>query len=95
MTREDAFVGKADSRMWQPSTKAPLGSKDENISPEEAKKIVGERWAGKIESLALAVYKTAHAFAVSNFQEPFHAFPLAIFEWLDEEIRPRDAGSCP
>jgi len=55
--------------MWQPSTKAPPGSKDENISPDEARKIVGERWARKIESLALNIYKTAHTYAVSNLQE--------------------------
>ena len=42
--------------------------RDENISPDEATKIVGEKWAVKIESLALKIYKTAHEFAVSAFQ---------------------------
>ncbi|MCJ1252020.1 Bifunctional purine biosynthetic protein ade1 [Trapelia coarctata] len=60
------FAGKTDIRMSQPSTKAPPGSKDENISPDEARKIVGERWAWKIESLALNIYKTAHTYAMER-----------------------------
>lgn len=49
----------------KPSTKAPAGEKDENISPEEAKKIIGEKYAARIEELALKIYKAAHGYAVS------------------------------
>ena len=46
-----------------------MGEKDENISPEQARDIVGDRWADKIENLALKIYKVAHAYAVS-FEPP-------------------------
>lgn len=62
-------AGKADIRMLQPSTKAPPGQKDENITRDQARRLVG-RWAERIEDLALEIYKTAHAYAVSNFEEP-------------------------
>ncbi|KAF6218217.1 hypothetical protein HO133_006178 [Letharia lupina] len=52
--------------IYTPSTKAPPGFHDENISPEEARKIVGEKWAGEIENLALSIYKTAHSFAMER-----------------------------
>ncbi|KAJ2978100.1 hypothetical protein NUW58_g7601 [Xylaria curta] len=49
--------------IYTPSTKAPVGEKDENITPEQARKIVGDKYADKIERLALAIYKAAHAYA--------------------------------
>ncbi|GAD92176.1 phosphoribosyl-aminoimidazole-succinocarboxamide synthase [Paecilomyces variotii No. 5] len=55
-----------DGPIYTPSTKAELGDHDENIHPDQAAKIVGERYASKIESLALALYKTAHTYALSR-----------------------------
>ncbi|KAI1827596.1 SAICAR synthase-like protein [Xylaria intraflava] len=52
--------------IYTPSTKAPAGEKDENISPEQARNIVGDKYADKIESLALAIYKAAHAYALEK-----------------------------
>ncbi|KAI1437859.1 SAICAR synthase-like protein [Xylaria sp. CBS 124048] len=52
--------------IYTPSTKAPVGEKDENITPEQARKIVGEKYADKIENLALSVYKAAHAYALER-----------------------------
>ncbi|KAJ9132553.1 Phosphoribosylaminoimidazole-succinocarboxamide synthase [Pleurostoma richardsiae] len=52
--------------IYTPSTKAELGEHDENISPEQARKIVGDKYADKIESLALAIYKAAHAYALER-----------------------------
>lgn len=49
--------------IYTPSTKAELGDKDINISPEEARKIVGEKYADRIEQLALACYKAGAAYA--------------------------------
>lgn len=49
--------------IYTPSTKAELGQHDENISTEEAAKIVGEKYAKRIEELALQVYKTAREYA--------------------------------
>lgn len=48
---------KLETPLWTPSTKAEVGDKDENISPEEATKIVGEKYAKKIEELSLKVYQ--------------------------------------
>ncbi|KAK7431952.1 Bifunctional purine biosynthetic protein ade1 [Neonectria magnoliae] len=52
--------------IYTPSTKAPAGEKDENISPEQARKIVGDKYADKIENLALTIYKAAHAYALER-----------------------------
>ncbi|GAB1315388.1 Bifunctional purine biosynthetic protein ade1 [Madurella fahalii] len=49
--------------IYTPSTKAELGDKDINISPEEARKIVGDKYASQIEELALACYKAGAAYA--------------------------------
>ena len=52
--------------MYTPSTKAELGQHDENISTEEAAKIVGEKYAQKIEDLSLQIYKVAKEYAKSK-----------------------------
>jgi phosphoribosylaminoimidazole-succinocarboxamide synthase len=49
--------------IYTPSTKAELGDKDINISPDEARKIVGDKYASRIEELALACYKAGAAYA--------------------------------
>jgi phosphoribosylaminoimidazole-succinocarboxamide synthase len=48
---------KLETPLWTPSTQAEVGDKDENISPEEATKIVGEKYAKKIEELSWKVYQ--------------------------------------
>jgi phosphoribosylaminoimidazole-succinocarboxamide synthase len=53
---------KLPSPLWTPSTKAELGEKDENISPEQARKLIGdEKVASAIEELSLKVYTEAAA----------------------------------
>ncbi|KAL2057888.1 hypothetical protein ABVK25_001505 [Lepraria finkii] len=52
--------------LWTPSTKAELGNKDENISPEEAAKIVGKEYADQIEALSLQIYEKASAYALER-----------------------------
>ena len=49
--------------IYTPSTKAELGQHDENISTEEATKIVGEKYAKRIEELSLQIYKVAKEYA--------------------------------
>lgn len=57
---------KLPTPLWTPSTKAEIGGKDENISPEAARKIIGDPTiAGKIEELSLAIYSAAAARAES------------------------------
>ncbi|CAD0099612.1 unnamed protein product [Aureobasidium mustum] len=57
MPRDLQESQKLEKPLWTPSTKAEVGDKDENISPEEATKIVGEKYAKKIEELSLKVYQ--------------------------------------
>ncbi|KAH7324321.1 hypothetical protein B0I35DRAFT_348778 [Stachybotrys elegans] len=54
---------KLPQPIYTPSTKAEIGEKDENISPDEARKIVGDKYAARIEELALACYNAGAAYA--------------------------------
>ena len=49
--------------IYTPSTKAELGQKDVNITPAEARAIVGDKYASRIEDLVLACYKAGAAYA--------------------------------
>ncbi|KAJ9624015.1 Bifunctional purine biosynthetic protein ade1 [Taxawa tesnikishii (nom. ined.)] len=57
---------KLEQPLWTPSTKAEVGGKDENISPEKARELVGEKYAKKIEELSLKVYQTARDYAAAR-----------------------------
>ncbi|KAK4168610.1 putative phosphoribosylaminoimidazole-succinocarboxamide synthase [Cladorrhinum sp. PSN259] len=52
--------------IYTPSTKAELGQHDENISPEQAAKIVGDKYASRIEELALKVYNAGAEYAAER-----------------------------
>ncbi|OTB15320.1 hypothetical protein K445DRAFT_318153 [Daldinia sp. EC12] len=49
--------------IYTPSTKAPLGQHDENISREQAATIVGEKYASRIEDLALKIFRAGQEYA--------------------------------
>lgn len=48
---------KLEKALWTPSTKAEVGDKDENITPEKAREVVGEKYAKKVEEMSLMVYE--------------------------------------
>jgi len=51
---------KLPQPLWTPSTKAEVGGKDENISPEKAREIIAdEKIASKVEEFSLAIYTAA------------------------------------
>ncbi|KAF1934344.1 phosphoribosylaminoimidazole-succinocarboxamide synthase [Didymella exigua CBS 183.55] len=51
---------KLPQPLWTPSTKAELGDKDENISPEKAREIIADaKIAARVEQLSLAIYEAA------------------------------------
>jgi phosphoribosylaminoimidazole-succinocarboxamide synthase len=51
---------KLPEPLWTPSTKAEVGGKDENISPEKARALIGdEKIAQRVEELSLAIYSAA------------------------------------
>lgn len=52
--------------IYTPSTKAEAGQNDENISVEKAAEIVGEKYAQRIEELALQLYKAARDYALER-----------------------------
>ena len=49
--------------IYTPSTKAEAGQNDQNIHPSEAAKIVGQKYASRIEQLALSLYTAARDYA--------------------------------
>ena len=50
---------KLPTPIWTPSTKAPAGQHDENISQERACTIVGEKFGKMIEELSIQIYEVA------------------------------------
>jgi len=54
---------KLPHAIYTPSTKAELGEKDMNITPDQAREIVGEKYASRIEELVLACYKVGAEYA--------------------------------
>ncbi|KAJ5766522.1 uncharacterized protein N7511_004138 [Penicillium nucicola] len=54
-----------DGPIYTPSTKAEQGEHDENIHPDQAAAILGEH-AETVASLAIQLYKTAHAYALER-----------------------------
>lgn len=58
---------KLDHPIWTPSTKAEAGEKDENISPEKARELVGEEAARKVEEASLRVYEMVCSLLPSFF----------------------------
>lgn len=51
---------KLPEPLWTPSTKAEVGGKDENISPEKARSMIGDaKIAQRVEELSLAIYSAA------------------------------------
>jgi len=57
---------KLEKPLWTPSTKAEVGEKDENISPKQAAKIVGQEYADKIAALSLQIYTAARDYATER-----------------------------
>ncbi|KAG9314035.1 hypothetical protein JVU11DRAFT_4814 [Chiua virens] len=56
---------KLDEPVVTPSTKAEQGAHDENISPEQAARLLGEELYKRVAGIALDLYKTAAAHALS------------------------------
>jgi phosphoribosylaminoimidazole-succinocarboxamide synthase len=52
--------------LYTPSTKAEAGQNDQNIHPSEAAVLVGEKYAQRIENLAIKLYTTARDYAAER-----------------------------
>lgn len=57
---------KFERPLFTPSTKAELGTHDENISLEEMKKIVGDKMAGEIARISIELYQRAADYALQK-----------------------------
>ncbi|KAK9471878.1 SAICAR synthetase [Dipodascopsis tothii] len=57
---------KLDTPLFTPSTKADQGEHDINIHPSEVPKIIGEKYAKRVEELALTLYSKAADFAAER-----------------------------
>ncbi|KAF6759362.1 hypothetical protein DFP72DRAFT_884951 [Ephemerocybe angulata] len=57
---------KLPKPLFTPSTKAEQGDHDENISPEQAAKIVGQELLDKISEVALKLYSAAAEYALTR-----------------------------
>lgn len=57
---------KFEKPLFTPSTKAELGTHDENISLEQMRTIVGDEMADKIASICLNLYTTAADYALTK-----------------------------
>jgi phosphoribosylaminoimidazole-succinocarboxamide synthase len=59
-------AGKLPHPLFTPSTKAEMGAHDENISPDQAAKILGTEIAGKVAEMSLMLYIHGAEFAASR-----------------------------
>lgn len=59
MQQSEAFP----TPLYTPSTKAEQGDHDENIHPDEARRLVGAKVADRVEELALQLYAAARDYA--------------------------------
>lgn len=50
---------KLPAPLWTPSTKAEAGEKDENITPDRARELIGKEVAQEVERLSLQLYSAA------------------------------------
>ncbi|KAI4153085.1 MAG: hypothetical protein LQ341_000594 [Variospora aurantia] len=63
LRESEAFPG---GPIYTPSTKADMGDHDENIHPDTAARVVGARYAQRIEELSLSLYQCAAAYALER-----------------------------
>ena len=57
---------KLPEPIFTPSTKAPMGEHDENISFEEAKRLIGADLADKVKRAAIGLYSEAAEYALTK-----------------------------
>ncbi len=54
---------KLEPALFTPSTKAELGEHDENITVEQAKKLLGAQIAAKVEDISLRIFEAGRSYA--------------------------------
>jgi phosphoribosylaminoimidazole-succinocarboxamide synthase len=87
--------------IFTPSTKADLGSHDENISFDRVVEIVGEKTAEKIRGLTLTLYEEAAEYArtrgilIADTKFEFGIDETESIVWIDEALTPDSSRFWP
>ncbi|MCG2586427.1 phosphoribosylaminoimidazolesuccinocarboxamide synthase [Massilia sp. TS11] len=87
--------------LFTPSTKAPSGQHDENISFEEAEKIVGAEVARQVRDYAIALYTKAAEFAatkgiiIADTKFEFGLDAHGVVHLIDEILTPDSSRFWP
>lgn len=87
--------------IFTPSTKAPMGEHDENISFEEAKKIVGEDVANQVRYAAIDLYSRAAEYAlikgiiIADTKFEFGLDEKGVLHLIDEILTPDSSRFWP
>jgi phosphoribosylaminoimidazole-succinocarboxamide synthase len=80
--------------LYTPSTKAALGSHDENIDFAATVELMGEERAAEVRDLALSIYTTAAAYAlqhgiiIADTKFEFGLDEEGRLHWIDEALTP-------
>jgi len=63
VTRDLLESAKLEKVLFTPSTKAELGTRDENITEEEVAKLVGNELYAKVRDISVNIFCQARAYA--------------------------------
>ncbi len=89
-----------DKPLFTPSTKADLGEHDENITTDQAAKLLGPEVFSQVQGLSLAIYKTARTYArergiiIADTKFEF-GFLDGRVVWIDEALTPDSSRFWP
>ena len=87
--------------LFTPSTKAPIGSHDENISFEDVVNILGKDMAGKVRDLSISLYSVGAEYAASkgiiiaDTKFEFGVDESGQIIWIDEALTPDSSRFWP
>lgn len=91
---------KLDKVIFTPSTKAELGTHDENITEEQGAKLVGEELYGKVRDASVRIFSEARAYAETKgiiIADTKFEFGIMDGEliWIDEALTPDSSRFWP
>ena len=92
---------KLPQTIFTPSTKAPMGQHDENISFEQAEQIVGKELAQQVRDAAIALYTLAADYAatkgiiIADTKFEFGTDAKGVLHLIDEILTPDSSRFWP
>jgi len=92
---------KLSEPIFTPSTKAPIGSHDENIAFDDVVNILGTDMAGKVRDLSISLYSAGAEFAASkgiiiaDTKFEFGVDESGQIVWIDEALTPDSSRFWP